>query len=90
MSAVALMSDALAYDVIFYLGKDGLVKMNAPQSIVNDAEVMKLIRSQKAAIQKQLERGFDCVRDELTVAEVKMLTADAQQSKVVSLVRHAA
>jgi len=51
---------------------------------------MALIRSQRAAIQKQLERGFDCVRDGLTVAEVKTLTASAQQGKIVSLVRLAA
>jgi len=75
MSAVALMNDALSYDVVFYLGKDGLVKMDAPRSIVNDAEVMALIRSQKEAIQKQLQDGFDCTRDGLTVAEVKTLTA---------------
>jgi len=87
MSAAKLMSDALAYDVNFYIGDDGLVKMDAPQSIVNDAEVMALIRSQKAAIQKQLERGFNCVRDGLTVSEVRTLTAAAQQGKVVSLVR---
>jgi len=90
MSAAKLMSDALSYDVIFYLGDDGLVKMDAPQSIVNDTEVMALIRSQKAAIQRQLERGFDCVRDGLTVSEVQMLTEAAQQGKVVSLVRLAA
>jgi len=90
MSAAKLMSDALAYDVVFYFDKDGSLKMDAPRSIVNDAEVMALIRSQKAAIQKQLERGFDCVRDGLSIEEVRTLTAAAQQGKVVSLVRLAA
>jgi len=85
MSASMLMIDALAYDVIFYLGEDCSLKMEAPQSIVNDAEVMALIRSQKTAIQKQVERGFGCVRDGLSIAEVKALTAAAQRGCVVSL-----
>jgi len=84
------MEDALMHNVTFYLGKDGLLKMDAPQSIVNDSTVMQLIRSQKPAIQKQLQDGFGCVRDGLTIAEVKILTAAAQQGKVVSLVRLAA
>jgi len=83
MSAAKLMLDALAYDVNFYLGKDDSLKMDAPDSIVNDAEVMELIRSQKAEIQKQLREGFDCVRDGLTVAEARVLTEAAQQGKMV-------
>jgi len=90
MSAAKLMIDALAYNVIFYLGEDCSLKMDAPQSIVNDAEVMALIRSQKTAIQRQLEKGFDCVRDGLSIAEVEALTAAAQRGYAVSLVRHAA
>jgi len=84
------MIDAYSNDVVFYLGKGGLVQMNAPNSIWNDEEVMALIRTNKTAIQKQLEQGFDCVRDELSIAEVKTLTAAAQRGCVVSLVRLAA
>jgi len=74
MSAATFMADAYLNDVIFYLGEDNLLKMDAPDSIANDAEVMALIRSHKQAIQKQLEQGFDCVRDGLTVAEARMLS----------------
>jgi len=69
-----LMIDALAYDVIFYLGEDCSLKMEAPQSIVNDAEVMALIQANKAAIQEQLKQGFDCLRDGLSIAEARMLS----------------
>jgi len=90
MSAATFMADAYLNDVIFYLGEDNSLKMDAPDSIVNDAEVMALIRSQKEAIQKQLQDGFDCTRDGLTVAEVRALTAASQRGCVDSLVRHAA
>jgi len=39
---------------------------------------MDLIRNNKPAIQQQLLDGFDCVRDELTVDEVKRLSAAAE------------
>jgi len=90
MSTVRFISDAQTYDVIFYLGEGGVVNMNAPKSIWADQEAMSLIRSQKPAIQEQLIKGFDCVRDGLTVAEVKTLTEAAQHGKNVSVVRLAA
>jgi len=74
MSVSKFMSDAYLHDVVFYLD-DGLLNMNAPKSIWVDQEVMQLIRANKPAIQKQLQDGFDCTRDGLTVAEVKTLTA---------------
>jgi len=82
LSAAIFMADAYNNNVSFFLDKEGVVKLNAPNSIWNDAEVMELIRSQKTAIRKQLEQGFDCVRDELSIAEAKTLTAAAQMGCV--------
>jgi len=79
VSAAIFMADALSHDVVFFIGEDGLVQMDAPDLIWEDEEVMKLIRSQKPAIKKQLQDGFNCVRDGLSIAEVKALTAAAQQ-----------
>ncbi|MDQ6955201.1 MAG: hypothetical protein Q9M20_07125 [Mariprofundaceae bacterium] len=69
------MADAVEQDVIFSLGEDGRVSMSAPSCILNDPEVMQLIRSHKSTIQEKLIDGFDCVRDGITVAEFKTLTA---------------
>jgi len=43
-----------------------------------------------AITDKELERGFSCLRDEFSIAEVKTLTAASQRGCVVSLVRLAA
>jgi len=87
LNAASFMADAYNNDVVFFIGKDGSVQMDAPDLIWDDAEVMQLIRANKPAIQKQLERGFDCVRDGLSIAEMKTLTAAAQRGYAVSLVR---
>lgn len=86
MSAALFMADAYTNDVTFYLEGEA-VQMLAPASIWEDEEVMQLLLANKPAIQKQLKTGFDCVRDGLSIAEIKMLTAAAQQGKNVSVVR---
>jgi len=87
LNAATFMVDAYNNDVVFFIGKDVSVQMDAPDLIWDDAEVMQLIRANKPAIQKQLQDGFDCTRDGLTVAEVKTLTAASQRGCVVRL-RH--
>ncbi|MDX8384771.1 MAG: hypothetical protein R8M45_11870 [Ghiorsea sp.] len=86
MSAAIFMSDALNYNVVFYLD-DGVLRIRAPEIITDDPDVMSLIRTHKAAIQEKLVSGFDCIRDSITVAELKTLTAAAGQGKIVSVVR---
>ncbi|MDQ6955526.1 MAG: hypothetical protein Q9M20_08800 [Mariprofundaceae bacterium] len=75
------MIDALSHGVVFSLGEDDRVSMRAPNSIFNDIEAMRLIRSHKTGIQESLAGGFDCVRDGITIAEIKTLTVAAAQGK---------
>jgi len=87
---IVFMLDALTHDVRFYLGKQRQLRIQASPDVTRDPELMRLIRIHKLAITQQLLSGFDCVRDGLSVAEVKILTAAAQQGKTVSMVRLAA
>ncbi|PCH52630.1 MAG: hypothetical protein COC22_03795 [Flavobacteriaceae bacterium] len=73
------MADAYNNNVVFYPGVDGVVQMDAPDSIWNDPELMQLIRNHKQAIQGQLLSGFDCVRDGLSISEARLLRSAANK-----------
>jgi len=76
------MLDAKTHGVDFFLGDDSELRIDAPDEVLNSAEELALIRSHKAAIQKQLETGFDWVRDGLSYADVKALTATCYHGRV--------